>query len=190
MSIEALSWGMKQDISTPTTKLVLIVLCNYANADNICYPSEKHLGMIVGVSERSVRRCIKNLKELGLIKIKPRNFKSNEYELLLKDTSDLKQRTPVTNNTKVDTKDNRLFDEFWKLYPRKVAKKKAEQVFKNKKEKELIIEQLKKHIQIWKNQKTEITFIPHPATWLYQERYKDRLLKIGLVSNTKNSLAG
>jgi pyocin large subunit-like protein len=83
MSIEALSWGMKQDISTPTTKLVLIVLCNYANADNICYPSEKHLGMIVGVSERSVRRCIKNLKELGLIKINPRNFKSNEYELLL-----------------------------------------------------------------------------------------------------------
>ena len=78
MSIEALSWGINQDTDTPTSKLVLLVLCNYANMDNKCFPSEKHLSKLCGVSERSIRRCIKQLKEKNLIQVRLRNFNSNE----------------------------------------------------------------------------------------------------------------
>ena len=136
MSIEALSWGIKQNTQTPTSKLVLLVLCNYANVENICFPSEKHLSKICGVSERSIRRCIKILKETNLIKVQARNFNSNEYEILCKtslqqDTNDQINRTPMTNNTKEQTKElyGESFEKFWKQYPRKVNKFESAKVF-------------------------------------------------------------
>ena len=44
MSIQALSWCITKQIPNPTSKLVLMILCNYANENNQSYPSEKHLG--------------------------------------------------------------------------------------------------------------------------------------------------
>ena len=68
MSINALSWALKQETDTTTTKLVLLVLSNYADEDHSCYPSEKHLAKIVGVSDRTIRRSLKYLVEKQLIK--------------------------------------------------------------------------------------------------------------------------
>lgn len=188
MSIEALSWGINQDTDTPTSKLVLLVLCNYANMDNKCFPSEKHLSKLCGVSERSIRRCIKQLKEKNLIQVSLRNFNSNEYTLLLQDTHDLSYRTPVTNNTKVDTKDiyTPQFEYFWKLYPRKVSKKKAWSIFKKIPERDWtnIIEAVRHLIK----QNIETKFIPHPSTWLNQERYNDPIEE--KKNNSLNNLAG
>ena len=86
MSIEALNWCKSQTCPTPTAKLVLFVLSNYADERASCYPSEKHLAKICGVSDRSIRRCLQSLSDSGLIEIKHRSGTSNRYFLSV-DTS-------------------------------------------------------------------------------------------------------
>jgi|9_EtaG_2_1085328.scaffolds.fasta_scaffold01875_4 hypothetical protein len=193
MSIEALSWGIKQNTQTPTSKLVLLVLCNYANVENICFPSEKHLGKICGVSERSIRRCIKILKDSNLIKVQMRNFNSNEYQILCKqqDTNDQNNRTLVTNNTKEQTKElyGESFDKFWKLYPRKVSKFESAKVFGKLKKDEIkvVMKGVKNFRDVVLRDNVEQQFIPHATTWLRQKRFLDY---ISQKVNTLNSIAG
>jgi len=193
MSIEALSWGIKQNTQTPTSKLVLLVLCNYANVENICFPSEKHLGKICGVSERSIRRCIKILKESNLIKVQMRNFNSNEYQILCKqqDTYDQNNRTLVTNNTKEQTKElyGESFDKFWKLYPRKVSKFESAKVFGKLKKDEIqtVMKGVKNFREVVLRDNVEQQYIPHATTWLRQKRFLDY---ISQKVNTLNSIAG
>ena len=70
MSIQALSWSVKKDCDNTTTKLVLILLANYADEKNSCYPSEKHLAKLAGVTDRTIRRSLKWLNEYLSIKLK------------------------------------------------------------------------------------------------------------------------
>ena len=81
MSIQALNWGIHQECPTPTSKLVLIVLCNYADERHTCFPSEKHIAKICGISDRSVRRCISALSLRGILTIEIRKGTSNRYHL-------------------------------------------------------------------------------------------------------------
>ena len=193
MSIEALSWGIKQNTQTPTSKLVLLVLCNYANVENVCFPSEKHLGKICGVSERSIRRCIKILKDSNLIKVQMRNFNSNEYQILCKqqDTNDQINRTPMTNNTKEQTKElyGESFEKFWKMYPRKVSKFESAKVFgkMKKEETQIVMKAVKNFREVVLRDNVDQQFIPHATTWLRQKRYLDY---ISHKVNTLNSIAG
>jgi hypothetical protein len=72
---------------------------------------------------------------------------------------------------------NMDFEQFWKKYPRKVAKKTAMQAF-NKlppDEQELALDVVDTHVEYWKLKETETDFIPHPATWLNQARFFDEL---------------
>nr|WP_320050745.1 hypothetical protein [uncultured Desulfuromonas sp.] len=72
-----------------------------------------------------------------------------------------------------------FFDEFWTLYPRKVSKKAAQTAWKKLQPDEplfkVIISGLEKHILSDQWQKDEGRFIPHPATWLNQERWNDEI---------------
>lgn len=70
-----------------------------------------------------------------------------------------------------------MFEQFWSMYPRKVAKKVAEKAFSRLPldERELALETLPAHIEYWQMRETEKEFIPHPATWLNQARYYDEL---------------
>ena len=70
-----------------------------------------------------------------------------------------------------------MFEQFWSMYPRKVAKKVAEKAFNKlpRDEKETAMEALPTHIAYWELKETEKEFIPHPATWLNQARYYDEL---------------
>ena len=67
------------------------------------------------------------------------------------------------------------FDDFWKLYPRKVAKVVAVRSWKRltKKEVNKIEEVLPKQLKAW--DKKEIQFIPHAGTWLNQKRFDDEI---------------
>lgn len=69
------------------------------------------------------------------------------------------------------------FDEFWKKYPRKVAKKTAMQAFAKLPvdEQELALDTIDTHCEYWKLKETATEFIPHPSTWLNQGRYFDEL---------------
>ena len=81
MSIEALTWCKYQDCPTPTSKLVLFVLAYYADERHSCYPSEKTLAKICGISDRQVRTHLKKLQDMGLLTIVTRHGTSNRYVL-------------------------------------------------------------------------------------------------------------
>lgn len=73
-----------------------------------------------------------------------------------------------------------LFDQFWKLYPRKTAKAKAcREWLKIKPDQALfakIMEALAAHAASRDWLKDGGQFIPHPSTWLHQKRWEDELL--------------
>jgi len=99
MSTQAINWAREKDCPTPSTKLVLFMLANYAKKNNhTCYPSEKHLAKICCLSDRQVRRCIASLVKLNYVTVKKRKGFSNLYTLGV-DTSVRRVRTPTTPNT-------------------------------------------------------------------------------------------
>ncbi len=188
MSIQGLTWCIKKECDTPTSKLVLFILSNYADENNSCYPSEKHLAKIVGISDRQVRRCLANLVDKGYITIEERRGTSNRYYLGV-DAEVLTLRTPTSTNTKDNTKDiyTKAFEIFWKSYPRKIGKYAAAKSFKKECkniDKNILIEKAKMFAD--QSQSTEETFIPHAATWLNQRRYED----VKKRKRSLNNLAG
>jgi len=71
-----------------------------------------------------------------------------------------------------------MFNDFYKQYPRKVAKKAAEKAWNRLTftEQTIALTAISKHNEYWQQTETEMQFIPHPATWLNQGRYEDELV--------------
>jgi|ERR1700751_3413654 len=74
--------------------------------------------------------------------------------------------------------DNPEFDEFWAIYPRKVAKLEArkawEQTKRTRPTTASLIQALRQHIAVeWSNR--PLYAVPHAATWLRGERWEDCL---------------
>ena len=77
----------------------------------------------------------------------------------------------------ITREESKLFDEFWKAYPRKVAKPNAEKAWKKIKPDLDLAKQILRAIEVQKDsdswKKDSGAFIPHPATWLNSERWND-----------------
>lgn len=69
MSVQAMSWAIKQKIATDApARHVLLILANYAGADGEdAFPSVDRISGDTGLSERTVRSKLALLSELGLI---------------------------------------------------------------------------------------------------------------------------
>ena len=203
MSIEYLNHALRTDGLTPTKKLILVILANYADQNGSCFPSYKHIAKMVGLKDqKGIIKVIKEFESMGLLRIEKRkldngSYTSNKYHLLMgrgSDTTRVVVQTP--DNTKEDTKEiyDQIFEKFWKIYPRKVAKKQAAKIFKKIQKKDH--KNLLKGVVLFSEEKknTDIQYIPHPSTWLNQERWMDYLdkddsvLKFG--KNKLNKLAG
>lgn len=65
------------------------------------------------------------------------------------------------------------FDDFWALYPRRVAKKAARIAWDRipSKQHQIILESLFEWARIWNGR--DLDYIPHPASWLNGERWED-----------------
>lgn len=70
-----------------------------------------------------------------------------------------------------------LFDQFWILYPRKVAKRNAEKAWRRMTdvERRKAIEAIPNHARMWE----DVAFIPYPATWLNGARWDDEIKYFG-----------
>jgi hypothetical protein len=70
-----------------------------------------------------------------------------------------------------------MFESFWGIYPRRLARKDAERAWaKIPPAKQIdVVNAIKKHVQMWKQQGTEKQFIPYPATWLNGQRWEDEI---------------
>lgn len=73
MSFNALAWGVKQNTGNPTSKLVLLMLCNYADENNTCYPSQEHIANICHCSRRCVITHIQQLAKKGYIVVEKKS---------------------------------------------------------------------------------------------------------------------
>jgi hypothetical protein len=68
MSIEAMSWVLKQDMSRSSEKFILVCLANYADERGICYPSTATLARDTGQDRKTVILNLKRLGETGMLR--------------------------------------------------------------------------------------------------------------------------
>lgn len=105
MSFQAISWATKQKTDCNGSKLLLIMLCNYADKDNRCYPSLAHLSELCCCSTSSVQRYARKLKKCNLIKVEKVGKglkKHNHYTINIPKSTivNLNNNTNITNNNK------------------------------------------------------------------------------------------
>ena len=60
-------------------KLVACVLVRYADRDGRCWPSERVIAGRAGVTDRTVRRALAELRREGLLRVEPRRGRSSVY---------------------------------------------------------------------------------------------------------------
>ena len=71
-----------------------------------------------------------------------------------------------------------MFNEFWSLYPRKIAKSVARKAWDRLTEQQQLdaCKAIDDHLMYWKVKEIELEFIPHASTWLNQERWEDEIV--------------
>lgn len=67
------------------------------------------------------------------------------------------------------------FDEWYALYPRKVARGGAEQAWRKLNPTDEMVETLIRAVKLQEFRKDDPAFIPHPATWLNGKRWMDEV---------------
>jgi hypothetical protein len=194
VSIEAVSLVLNQSRATGRAKLVLLGIANHLG-DQGAWPSISTLARYANASERSVKRDIQELVQLGELKVELQNapthqqYKTNLYWITIGsgvtaqvsrgDSSGKSGVTPVgTQNINITIKEpsietsNNLFEEFWKLYPKKIAKADALKAW-NKAIKVKTAERLLELTKAYAEGKLpDQTYIPYPASWLNKGLYE------------------
>lgn len=191
-------WWWYTDTPTKSLFLHLLLKANIKDT-NFRWTPIKKWSLITGrlklsketwLSEQQIRTSLDKLKSTNEITIKSTNSFSfitiqnwDSYQDQATNKSTNEQPTDnqrITTGGKgnkerkkeIDTNTLESFSFFWNLYPNKVWKPDALKKYKEQEHSE-IIEWLERWKEFWDYSETEPRFIPHPATWLNQERYKD-----------------
>ena len=69
MSFNAMAWAAKVKTSTPTQKLILLLLADRCSDNGICFPSVKRIAMDACISEKSAIENIKKLATNGFVSV-------------------------------------------------------------------------------------------------------------------------
>ena len=113
------------------------------------------------------------------------NHNTVKEVLITKNNSSSSTSSSIAHSSDIYTSS---FKKFWENYPRKVGKKKAMQAWNKIKQDdgsiERILEALKeqKETKQWQSNR----FIPHPSTWLNQERWNDELESDSLIEELES----
>lgn len=183
-------------------RLVLLAIADHQGEIG-AWPSIATLAKMVNSSERSVQRDIQYLQQIGELRVEIQNaptrqqYKSNLYWVLLpgvtnkvpgvtesdSGVTDLTSGvTPVGVLTLIEPLQeplkniNGLFDDFWKVYPRKANKGGARRAFVKALAKvsfETILDGAERYAS---DPNRVEAFTKHPATWLNNECWDDPLL--------------
>jgi hypothetical protein len=201
MSIEAVSLVLNQSRATGRAKLVLLGIANHLG-DQGAWPSISTLARYANASERSVKRDIQELVQLGELKVELQNaptrqqYKTNLYWITISsgvtdsasgvtdwvsrgDSSGKSGVTPVgTQNINITIKEPSLksdldsFETFWLLYPKKVAKADAVKAWKQVLKKKTADEMIALTKAYSESKLPDMTYIPYPASWLNKGLYE------------------
>ncbi len=197
--------AMQQKGIKPATKIVLYWIADHHNSEtDACFPSLATLSDECEMSKRAVQAHIDTLSYAGLIERVERkrgngSRTSNGYRLNLTKQAWQNLPPPIaesarapmqnlpalnlgTNNLgNITSKNMSIFDDLWKIYPKKVGKgtaKKALAKAMTKATADQIEHSLAVFVRAWGNQDKK--FMPHLATWLNGERWDDEIQEASL----------
>lgn len=74
-----LEWAYKQDTGSATATAVLAYIVFRCNTKTYSWPSESMMAADLKITERTVRRAIKRLKDMGLLKVDKRGPYSHHH---------------------------------------------------------------------------------------------------------------
>jgi hypothetical protein len=201
MSIEAVSLVLNNSKATGRAKLVLLGIANHLG-DQGAWPSISTLARYANASERSVKRDIQELVQLGELKVELQNaptrqqYKTNLYWITINSgvtestagVTDWVSRgdslgksgvTPVGTQNIIRTikepllkSDLDSFETFWLLYPKKVAKADALKAWKQVLKKKTADEMIALTKAYSESKLPDMTYIPYPASWLNKGLYE------------------
>jgi len=77
MSFSAITWASKQKTKTANQKLVLLMLANYADDADKCWPSKKTLSEVCCMSKSAICSNILQLEQAGFIRVEKREGTSS-----------------------------------------------------------------------------------------------------------------
>ncbi len=153
--------------------------------DKGCYASNQYFADCLGVTKDYISKAITDLKKKGYVRV-DLNYKPGSKEIesrtirCMSDTYRMSVLEGIGQESKVNIKkeykeEKESFDLFWINYPRKTGKAKAWNFWKNNFSK-LPVSVINKHCKE-AYAGTEKQYIPHPHTYLNQERYYDEIIK-------------
>lgn len=169
------------------------VLRRHADQNGTCHPGRTRIAKLAHTNPRSVDRAIRELVEHGYITVhhrrdpdNPERYLSNKYVIhstpRAHDTTPLAHMTPPPRASDAVTKakepePNNKFDEWWKLYPKKVNKQQALKAWNQHTKKtaaEHIIEATRRQLTTPDSALTrDPQYIPYPASWLNAGSYEN-----------------
>lgn len=137
---------------------------------NILLKRQGKYGYVLGINKNyGVWKPL--LKQQPLVKTTSEPCQNNKLTLL-------KQQTHKTT-TKETTKRDSRFSEFWSIYPKKVAKTAAEKAFIKINPSDILLKTILQALDCQQQseqwQKDGGKFVPHPASWLNQQRWEDEV---------------
>lgn len=207
------TWVVNHPDLGQRSKLLYMVLATFADADGACFPSIATLAERMGAGEDTVRRAIRELEAADALTTSPHHRPngsqtSNRYMLhraipggvpemppplpLECEGAPPQDATPVTRTSRTkelhtrEGDEDRAFEEWWSLYPRKLAKVAARKAWKKVKAPGPVLEGTRGWVAYWERERTEDRFIPYPATFLNQQRWEET----PAVSTTEQSSDG
>ena len=178
-------------------RLVLLAIADHQGEIG-AWPSISTLAKMVNSSERSVQRDIQHLQSIGELKVEVQNaptksqYKSNLYWVTLPGvTAGVTESQsgvtdsasgvtaggvqtliePLQETNKAQTE--KLFDEFWTTYPRKLDKAKAFRAFRSALKRAKFEDILAGVIAYRNDPKRDPDYTKYPATWLNNDAWEN-----------------
>lgn len=203
MSERARAWARRQTAPCPASKAVLLELAAMANADDVCWPSNRCLGSVLQVTPRSIQRSLLKLKAAGLVVVSARSRDnggqtSNLYRLPVDGVSDVPRHdaddappaaqttSQGRENLREDTSDevsvvhagDGAFEDWWSHYPKKVGIRGARARFEQLVQRgrvlvATLIEAARRYALSVRDRDPK--FIKSPANWLAQGCWADEV---------------
>ena len=99
MSLEAITWAFRQSL-TPSEKLVLLTLADYADDENKCWPKQETLATRTGLKRPTIALKMKLLESAGLLTRMKRQYSSDMTFLNVDVTATTNEKPKTQNKTR------------------------------------------------------------------------------------------
>lgn len=170
-----------QDLNDEQCGRLIRALVDYANGNDPCIEGGELIAF------RFLKGSIDRNDKLSAIRAEAgskggKQTQANASKRKQKETNASKnEQNAINNNNNNDNKKNNdnLFERFWSVYPRHVAKQNARKEFDKANVDETLLQTMLTAIEKSKRSeqwtKDNGQYIPHPSTWIHQKRWEDDL---------------